>query len=408
MEIFNGTYLIFYLISIFTDHKTIKFTLMNIAILLLNKGRGSGEVAREHVRHLIKMGHRVYFLYPGNDGEIPGAENVNIELHCNIMPVHEYLPSAGKEQHQVARMSHEELMEYLPDYEKALRSVATDVDIFIGHHANLSAVAVHNVAKEFDKPYVLFVHGTGIEPRHEGLWNDDNWKLIVNAINEAKGIIVTTEYVRDSLIKLLISIPDDKFLILPCGVNLEDFKPGNIGGIKDKYELPEDYVICPGALTTSKGPQNVVAASSEYSDFASTVFIGAGELQEDLEKRLGDKGRFLGFVSSEDKAKLIVAATLLVAAPEKKEHFGIIYAEALAGGTPCVAYKGGGVGSIVTPTEGILTERTPIALGKKINYLLQNSGLRKQMGISGRARAEKLFNYDELVDELVEWMKGFL
>lgn len=381
---------------------------MKIAILLLNKGRGSGEVAREHVRHLLKLGHKVYFLYPGNDGEIAGAENVDIKLHTQIIPVHEYLPSAGKEQSQVARMNHKEMMAYLPDYENALRSVAADVDIFIGHHANISAIAVHNVAKEFNKPYVLFLHGTAIEPRLEGLWNDDNWDMIVNAIVDAKGIIVTTEYVRDSLIKPLINIPDDDFLILPCGVNLEDFKPGNTDGIREKFDLPETYVICPGALTYSKGPQNVVAASNEYSDLASTVFIGAGELQDELENELGNRGKFLGFVSTEDKAKLIVAATLLVAAPEKKEHFGIIYAEALAGGTPCVAYEGGGVGSIVTPMEGILTNRNPEQLGKKVNYLLQNSGLRKQMSVSGRDRAERLFDYNDLVRELVDWMSGFL
>ncbi len=381
---------------------------MNIAILLLNKGRGSGEVAREHVSHLLKMGHKVYFLYPGNENEIAGAVNINIKLHSTIIPVHEYLPSAGDKQHQVARMSHQEMMKYLPDYEEALRLIADDIDIFIGHHANLSAVAVHNVAKEYNKPYVLFVHGTGIEPRHEGLWDNENWKMIVEAIVEAKGIIVTTDYVKDSLIKPLIDIPDNRFLVLPCGVNLVDFKPDNSKGINEKFDLPDTYVICPGALTLSKGPQNVVAASDYYYNHATTVFIGAGELQEELEKKLGKKGKFLGFVSSEDKAKLIVGATLLVAAPEKKEHFGIIYAEALAGGTPCVAYEGGGVGSIVTSTEGILTTRTPKALGEKIDYLLQNNGLRKQMAVSCRDRAEKLFNYDELVEELVVWMKGFL
>lgn len=384
---------------------TTKIILMNIAILLLNKGRGSGEVAREHVRHLLKLGHKVYFLYPGNDGEISGAENINIKLHSEIMPVHEYLPSAGKDQLQVARMTHDEMMKYLHDYEKTLRLIAADVDIFIGHHANLSAVAVHNIANEFQKPYVLFVHGTGIEPRHEGLWDDNNWELIVSAIKEAKGIIVTTEYVRDSLVKPVINIPDNRFLILPCGVDLVDFKPGNTDGIKEKYDLPDTYVICPGALTYSKGPQNVVEATNEYSDLATTVFIGAGELQEELEIKLGDKGKFLGFVSSEDKAKLIVGATLLVAAPEKKEHFGIIYAEALAGGTPCVAYEGGGVGSIISTTEGILTKRTPKALGMKINYLLQNSGLRKQMAVSCRFKAKKEFDYNILVKELVEWMK---
>ncbi|NQU31836.1 MAG: glycosyltransferase family 4 protein [Bacteroidetes bacterium] len=378
---------------------------MNIAILLLNQGRGSGEVAREHVRHLIKMGHKVFFLYPGNNNEIKGAENINVQLHTQIIPVHEYLPSAGDKQKQVARMNHEEMLEYLVDYENALRKIAHDVDIFIAHHANLSCVAVHNIAKEINKPYVVFVHGTGIEPRYEKLWDDANWRMIKNAIIEAKGVLVTTEYVRDILVKPIIDIPNNKFLILPCGVDLEDFRPDNIEGIREKFDLPETYVICPGALTKSKGPQNVVEASSEYSDLALSVFIGAGELQEELEKKLGEKGKFLGFVSSEDKAKLINAATLLVAAPEKKEHFGIIYAEALAGGTPCVAYKGGGVGSIVTSTEGILTERNPESLGKKINYLLQNSGLRRQMAVSCRARAEKLYNYNELVQELVDWLQ---
>ncbi|MCF6171832.1 MAG: glycosyltransferase family 4 protein [Bacteroidales bacterium] len=381
---------------------------MKIAILLLNKGRGSGEVAREHVRHLLKLGHQVYFLHPGIGDGIEGAENVDVHLHTDVYPVHEYLPSAGSRQKQVARMSQEEMAAYLPDYEKPLENIAEKVDVFIGHHANLSAVAVHNVAKKHGKPYVLFLHGTGIEPRHQGWWDDQNWALIQQAIEDAKGIIVTTEYVRDELIKPLLPLSDDRFLILPCGVDLDAFRPGNTKDIKEKYNLPDTYVICPGALTFSKGPQNVVEASREYAELAATVFIGAGELKEDLESDLGERGGFLGFVSSTDKARLINAATLLVAAPEKKEHFGIIYAEALAAGTPVVAYKGGGVGSIVTVTEGILTERSPKILGQKINYLLLNSGLRRQMSVSCRSRAEKYFDYNVLVRELVAWLEEFL
>lgn len=378
---------------------------MNIAILLLNQGRGSGEVAREHVKHLIKQGHKVYFLYPGNGGEIDGAMNIDIKLHSDILPVHEYLPSAGDYQKQVARMSHEEMMGYLNDYEKYLEEIASDVDIFIAHHANLSCVAVNKVATKYNKPYTVFVHGTGIEPRHEGIWDDENWAMIKSSLEGANGLIVTTDYVRDELVRPLIDVPLNKFLVLPCGVDLNDFNPVNVGEIKSKYKLPERYVICPGALTKSKGPQNIVEASNYYHDEAFSVFIGDGELREELENKLGDKGIFPGFVSSEDKAQLINAATLLVAAPEKKEHFGIIYAEALAGGTPCVAYEGGGVGTIVTSTEGILTERNTEALGEKIKYLLLNTGLRRQMAVSCRARAEKLFNNNELVSELVNWLR---
>ena len=381
---------------------------MRIAILLLNKGRGSGEVARQHTRHLIKQGHQVFFIHPGIGNGVNGAVNIDVRLHKPVMPVHEYLPSAGDDQKQVARMSFDEMSAYLPDYELVLESIASDVDIFIAHHANLSAVAVHNVATRFNKNYVVFIHGTGIEPRHHGLWDDRNWEQIENAIFEAKGIIVTTEYVRDELVKPLIPLPDKKFLILPCGVDLHYFHPDNVENIREKYDLPEKYVICPGALTKSKGPQNVVEASKEYAHLAPTVFIGDGEMREGLKRNLGDRGMFLGYVSEEDKARLINAAELLTAAPEKKEHFGIIYVEALAGGTPPVAYSGGGVDSIITPDVGFLTERNPEALGKKIAYLLEQPGLIKKMSAAGRKRAEEHYDYNNLVKELAEWLEGFV
>lgn len=381
---------------------------MNVAILLLNQGRGSGEVAREHVHYLIKQGHKVFLLYPGIGDGVSGAVNIDVKLHTEIKPVHEYLPSAGETQKQVARMTHEEMNAYLIDYDRALSDIASEVDIFIGHHANLSAVAVHRVAKRFDKPYVLFLHGTGIEPRLEGLWNDQNWELIKTAILEAKGILVTTEYVRDNLIKPLIDLPDDRFLVLPCGVDLHDFRHDNIKGIKEKYNLPDRYVICPGALTKSKGPQNVVEASKEYAHLAKTVFIGDGELREELKRDLGNRGMFLGYVSSEDKARLINAADILTAAPNKKEHFGIIYAEALAAGTPPVAYEGGGVGSIITPEVGFLTERSPSKLGKQIAYLLNNPDLAKKMAAAGRTRAEENYDYNKLVAKLTNWLEKFI
>ncbi len=377
---------------------------MKVAILLLNRGRGSGEVARRQARYLINKGHQIYFVHPQIGQGIVGAFNREVILHNEILPVHEYLHSAGQNQKAVATMTYEEAIEYLPSYESALESIIRDVDIVIGHHANISAVATCNVAQRHAKPYVLFLHGTGIEPRHQGLYDDQVWDLIQSAIENANGFIVTTEYVRDHLVRKLIDIPLDRFIVLPCGVDLEEFNPDNTDGISQKYELPETYVICPGALTFTKGPQNVVTASVYYADLGPTIFIGDGELREELEAKMGHRGRFLGFVSAEDKAKLINAATLLVAAPEKKEHFGIIYVEGLAGGTPIVAYKGGGVSSIVTPETGVLTERSPAELGQTVHSLLRNTEQRTMMAKAGRARAETLFSYSTLGARLEEWL----
>lgn len=378
---------------------------MKVAILLLNRGRGSGVVAKEHAESLLSHGHEVYFLHPKVGDGVAGAYNKDIDLGGKTMPVHEYLPAAGKEQKAVSTMTYEEAALYLPHYENALEEIIHDVDIIIGHHANLTAVATANVAGRHNKPYVLFLHGTGIEPRHHGGYDDKVWQLIQTAIERSNGLIVTTEYVRDNLIKNMVPVSDEQFLIQPCGVDVVEFNANNTADIREKYDLPERYVICPGALTLVKGPQNVVEASKQYADLAPTVFIGGGELRESLESELGDRGKFLGFVSNEDKARLINAATVLTAAPEKKEHFGIIYVEAMSGGTPIVAYEGGGVHSIVTEQTGVLTERNPEALGKAIRTLLLDTEQRNAMAKEGRKRAEALFAAELLGVKLANWLE---
>lgn len=377
---------------------------MRIAMLLLNQGRGSGEVARNHTRFLLERGHEVHFIHPRVGEGVAGATNHDVSLHTDVMPVHEYLPSASAGQKAVSTMSADEARAYLPAYEAALEAVADSVDVFYGHHANLTAIATANVARRHGKPFVLFLHGTGIEPRIHGGYDDAIWADIEQAVRAADGIIVTTDYVRDELVRAVIDLPKERFIVLPCGVDLVEFRPGNSGDAAQRYGLPERYVICPGALMAAKGPQNVVEASKFYADDCTTVFIGDGELRGELEEQLGDRGRFLGFVSSEDKAQLIVGATLLVAAPDKKEHFGIIYAEALAAGTPAVAYDGGGVGSVVTPAVGVLTERDPQHLGEAIHDLLLDPLRREAMAMAGRTRAEKYYSYPDLVGQLEAWL----
>ena len=377
---------------------------MRVAILLLNSGRGSGEVARQHARYLASSGCRVFFMHPGIGKGAPGAINRDVELHTSIIPVHEHLPSAGQTQEQVAGMSYERAASYLGDYERALESIIDEVDIVLGHHASISAIATANIASRAGKPYALFLHGTGIEPRHEGKYDDRVWSMIQEAIEGANGILVTTEYVRDHLVRELIDLPTERFLVLPCGIDLEEFCPGRSAEVARKYELPENYVICPGALTRSKGPQNVVEATFEYQDIAPTIFIGDGELRQQIEADLNGRGRLLGFVSAEDKAALINAASVLTAAPEKKEHFGIIYAEGLAAGTPPVAYEGGGVSSIITQATGILTKRDPKSLGCAIRALLTNPEKLGMMAREGRKRAEENFSWLKLGRKLEDWL----
>jgi glycosyltransferase involved in cell wall biosynthesis len=381
---------------------------MRVAILLMNSGRGSGEVARQHARQLIRHGQQVTFMHPRVGDGVPGATNVDVELHSTVIPVHEHLPSAGMDQAPVSDMTLEQASSYIDDYVTALEGVATDVDLLIGHHANLGAIATATVARRHALPYALFLHGTGIEPRHHGGYDDRIWSAIERAVVDADGLIVTTDYVRDRLVRNMIDLPTNRFLVLPVGIDLDEFTPSIHQQVLDLYGIPDRFVICPGALTASKGPQNVVAASNEYADLAPTVFIGDGEMRADLEAAIGDRGVFLGFVPADHKSALINSATVLAAAPEKLEHFGIIYAEALAAGTPPVAYDGGGVPSIVTESTGVLTERDPTSLGTAVRSLLESEDRRREMAIAARSRAEDEFDADVLGSHLVEWLETLM
>ncbi len=376
---------------------------MHAAVLMLNRGRGSGGVARQHAAALIDAGHRVTFMHPHMNGGVRGAANLDVTLHTDLVPVHEYLPATSHRQQAVATMSPMQGLRYTADIAAALSSLDA-VDVVIAHHANLTAVAARYYARRMGIPYVVFVHGTGIEPRHRGGYDDAVWDEVRSALEEADGLIVTTNYVRDELVRPVADVPCSRFFVLPCGVDLRTFHPEAMPAARARFDLDERYVICPGAITELKGPQQVVVASEVYADLAETVFIGDGDLRSVLEQELAGRGRFLGFVSDADKAALINEATILAAAPLKQEHFGIIYVEALAAGTVPVAYTGGGVNSIITRDVGVLTDRDPLALGRAIRRLLEDPRRIERMAAAGRARAEQLYDAAELGEEFVAWL----
>jgi hypothetical protein len=82
--------------------------------MLLNAGRGSGEVARQQARELIDRGNEIVFMHPGVGDGVAGALNVGVSLPGDITPVHEYLPWAEEAQKAVSAMTYEEALAYVP------------------------------------------------------------------------------------------------------------------------------------------------------------------------------------------------------------------------------------------------------------------------------------------------------
>ena len=291
---------------------------------------------------------------------------------------------------------------YVADYVAALDDLG-EVDLIVAHHATITAIAARAVARSRGVPYAIFVHGTGIEPRHLGGFPDSLWSEVDHAIVDADDVLVTTPYVRDTLVIPLVDRPGTDFTLVPCGVDTAPISLQERARVVAKYNLPNRYVVCPGALTDAKGPVNVARASTHFADIAPVVYLGDGDMRAQVAASSSDGCRLLGYVPEEDKDPLIAQADLLVAAPNKREHFGIIYAEAMAYGVPPVAYDGGGVPNVVGTEAGVIVERDPDALGRAVRLLLDDPPRRAAMARLGRRRAKQLFDRDAVAARFVSW-----
>lgn len=121
-----------------------------------------------------------------------------------------------------------------------------------------------------------------------------------------------------------------------------------------------NYFLVLSRLVAYKRFDLAVAAANQLQ--VPLVVAGDGPERPRLERLAGPTVTFVGRPSDQAAARLLEEARALVLPGE--EDFGIVMAEALAAGTPVVAYGAGGALDIVTPEETgwLFYEQTPEAL----------------------------------------------
>jgi phosphatidylinositol alpha-1,6-mannosyltransferase len=112
------------------------------------------------------------------------------------------------------------------------------------------------------------------------------------------------------------------------------------------------------------------------------------------EARLGDAVRFLGRVGDRELGDLYRRAALL-AMPSRQEGFGLVYAEALWHGLPCVGSLADAAGEVIRDGEtGLLVPYgDAAALGDAVASLLVDPERRRSMGEAAARQARERFGY---------------
>jgi phosphatidylinositol alpha-1,6-mannosyltransferase len=137
----------------------------------------------------------------------------------------------------------------------------------------------------------------------------------------------------------------------------------------------------------------------EFPD-AELWIVGEGEGRSALEttaqaSTAGHSIRFTGAVA-DDELESLYSRCDVYAMPSEGEGFGLVFAEAMAHGLPCIASRHDAGAEVVSDGEtGLLVDpRSPDEILGALRRLLGDAALRARMGAAARLRTEALFSID--------------
>lgn len=230
---------------------------------------------------------------------------------------------------------------------------------------------------------VIFAIGPILEPAIE--------KLSARiAVSEAARLTLTDHLETDAVV-----VPNGIYAKRYSAGIFQQKWAGNTIGFIGRFEEPR------------KGLQILVDALPIIARFAPDVKVfvaGPGdprEFEKHIDPQLRHRFEFLGRISEQEKADFMSSVSLYVAPNTGGESFGIILAEALAGGACVVASNIPAFDSLLGSGEfGALFEsENSTDLAKVIIDLLRDQNRRKQLSIAGKAHAQ-IFDWDVVAQQI--------
>ncbi len=204
-------------------------------------------------------------------------------------------------------------------------------------------------------------------------------------------------------------------MTIPNPVDTDRFHPNvPAGDIRVRHGIPGDepLVLFVGRMVPHKGSEYLLRAMRDLP--AHLLMVGTGPREPLLRKMatlpaLEGRVHFAGRVSSQDLPRYYAASDLLVLpSTSRLEAFGIAALEAMASGKPVIVSDVPGVREVIEEgREGLRIDPIDASdIAVKIRTLLEDEGLRKEMGRRAREKVERQFSLASVVDRLetsYEW-----
>jgi glycosyltransferase involved in cell wall biosynthesis len=169
-----------------------------------------------------------------------------------------------------------------------------------------------------------------------------------------------------------------------------------------------------GRLVPEKGIDLLIKALSKIADPWRLDIIGQGQERASLERlvhklNLADRITFVGQIPSVRIPDFYHQLDAIVipsrTKPSWKEQFGRVIIEAMASGVPVIGSDSGAIPDIIGNAGLIFPENDEAALTERLQSLMNDSRLRGELAVQGRARAVEHFTHAQVAAETVEVYK---
>ena len=346
---------------------------------------------------LAELGMEVHLITSGGYGA-PSFEQVN---GVKVYRVEPYRVSSPDFVTWVAQFN-------VALLEKAIPILAENSDFHILHaHDWLVAYAARAVKHAGRLPLIATIHATEYG-RNYGLHNDTQrhisdieWWLTY----EAWRVICCSHYMEGE-VRHVFQLPQDKIVVIPNGVNINNFKTGNRDARRINYAAPDEKIVFYiGRLVREKGVQVLLDAAPEIlANHPQTKFVisGKGPYEPSLKHQaamLGISNRvyFTGYINDDVRNSLYSWSDVAVF-PSLYEPFGIVALEAMAAGTPVVVSDCGGISEIVRHGEDGLKANTgnSHSLAQNILAILKQPELGNKLRETAYRRVLNEFNWKNI------------
>jgi len=301
---------------------------------------------------------------------------------------------------------------YNTKYAKKLKE-KFDIDVVHSNGAEslfCDVVTMHDCHRAWDEEYrslgILQVLRSTLDPTNRFVLYSER-KLV----EKSKKIITISNNEKRRLLRFY-DIPEEKIVVIPNGVNVEEFKV-NVNErrkIRSRLRIEDNEVVLMFAghefrkKGLKKGLEIIIKSLPMIKEDVKLLVIGGDNpvYYKKLASKIGvlNKIVFLGMVRD---IKEYYAASDIFVFPSLHEGFGLVITEAMSSGLPVITTKLTGASELIT--EGyngiLLNEVDPEELARKINLLIEDEKLRKQIGKNARKTAEK-YTWDETAKKTLE------